>query len=164
MKETAGKVIQTANDLIQKLSIESSWSRNMLSLLRYSLTTGEESPEVWGWIFTETPEELSGTDGQVSCEEKAIYLAMCLYANAGGGKQTDKTMVETMKILDMDRTLLLQVEMSETLENMRIPLYMLVQSIALQGRTFSFAKLAGDLYLFQLDRMQVIRKWEREII
>ena len=68
MKETAGKVIQTANDLIQKLSIESSWSRNMLSLLRYSLTTGEESPEVWGWIFTETPEELSGTDGQVSCQ------------------------------------------------------------------------------------------------
>ena len=67
-----------------------------------------------------------------------------------------------MKAIGMDRTNLVQVELSESLEDMRIPLYMLTQHIVSKGGVFSYTLLAKDLYLFQFDKMQVIRKWERE--
>ena len=164
MNKTTETVIQTTNEMIQNLFIETSWSRNMRSLLCNSMVTGEDSPEAWGWIFSMIPKEISGTDEQVSIEEKAIYLALCLYAATAGDRTADCTMVEAMKYLDMDRIQLTQIELSENLDDMRIPLYMLGQRIVSKGRAFNYAKLAGDLYLFQMDKMKVIRKWEREFI
>ena len=105
MNKTTEAVIQTTNEMIQNLFIETSWSRNMRSLLCNSMVTGEDSPEAWGWIFSMIPKEISGTDEQVSIEEKAIYLALCLYAATAGDRTADCTMVEAMKYLDMDRTI-----------------------------------------------------------
>ena len=162
MSKTTDAVIQTTGTMIKKLSLETAWSKNMLSLLRRSIASGEEDPEVLGWLFTEIPEGISGKNGQMSYAEKAIYLALCIYANTRKGNGADRTIIQAMKAIEMDRTNLVQVELSESLEDMRIPLYMLTQHIVSKGGVFSYTLLAKDLYLFQFDKMQVIRKWERE--
>lgn len=162
MSKTTEAVIKTTGTMIMKLSVESAWSKNMLSLLRKSIASGEEEPEILGWIFTEIPEEISGKNGQMSYAENAIYLALCIYATNRKGNAADKTMIQAMKTIGMDRTNLVQVELSETLEEIRMPLYMLTQYIVSKGGAFSYPLLAKDLYLFQFDRMQVIRKWERD--
>lgn len=162
MSKTTEAVIKTTGSMIKKLSVETAWSKNMLSLLRKSIASGEEDPEILGWLFTEIPEEISGKNGQMSYAENAIYLALCIYANTRKESAADKTMVQAMKTIGMDRTNLVQVEISETLEEMRMPLYMLTQHIVSKGGSFSYSLLAKDLYLFQFDKMQVIRKWERD--
>ena len=162
MSKTTEAVIQTTGTMIKKLSLETAWSKNMLSLLRRSIASGEEDPEVLGWLFTEIPEGISGKNGQMSYAEKAIYLALCIYANTRKGNGADRTIIQAMKAIGMDRTNLVQVELSESLEDMRMPLYMLTQHIVSKGGVFSYTLLAKDLYLFQFDKMQVIRKWERE--
>lgn len=162
MSKTTDAVIQTTGTMIKKLSLETAWSKNMLSLLRRSIASGEEDPEVLGWLFTEIPEGISGKNGQMSYAEKAIYLALCIYANTRKGNGEDRTIIQAMKAIGMDRTNLVQVELSESLEDMRMPLYMLTQHIVSKGGVISYTLLAKDLYLFQFDKMQVIRKWERE--
>ena len=162
MSKTTEAVIKTTGTMIKKLSLETAWCKNMLSLLRKSIASGEEEPEILGWIFTEIPEEISGKNGQMSYAENAIYLALCIYATNRKGNAADKTMIQAMKTIGMDRTNLVQVELSETLEEIRMPLYMLTQYIVSKGGAFSYPLLAKDLYLFQFDRMQVIRKWERD--
>ena len=162
MSKTTEAVMQTAGTMITKLSAETAWSKNMISLLRKSIASGKEDPEVLGWLFEKVPEEISGINGQMSYAEKAIYLTLCIYANAGKGNTEDRTMVQAMKAIGMGRTNLVQVELSESIEDMRMPLYMLAGHIVSKGGTFSYVLLAKDLYLFQFDKMQVIRRWERD--
>ena len=162
MSKKTEVVMQTVGAMTKKLSLETAWSKNMTSLLRKSIASGKEDPEILGWLFTEVPEEISGMNGQMSYAEKAIYLTLCIYANTGKENATDKTMVQAMKAIGMDRTNLVQVELSESIEDMRMPLYMLTRHIVSKGEAFSYALLAKDLYLFQFDKVQVIRRWERD--
>jgi hypothetical protein len=162
MSKTTEAVIKTTGTMIMKLSVESAWSKNMLSLLRKSIASGEEEPEILGWLFTEIPEEISGKNGQMSYAESANYLALCIFANVRKETAAERTMIQAMKSIGMDRSSLMQVELSENLEDMRMPLFMLTQYIVSKGGAFSYPLLARDLYLFQFDKMQVIRKWERE--
>ena len=161
-KATEALILKTTGSMITKLSIETQWSKHMLGLLRNALASGEENPEILGWMFTEIPEEISGRNGYMSRAEKAIYLALCIYASVGKKSISDSSMIQAMKNVGMERTNLVQVELSKDLETIRMPLHMLTQRIASHGGKFSCAILAQDLYIFQFDKMQVIRKWERD--
>ena len=93
-KATETLILKTTGSMITKLSIETQWSKHMLGLLRNAFASGEENPEILGWMFTEIPEEISGRNGYMSRAEKAIYLALCIYASVGK-KSTLRGIVST---------------------------------------------------------------------
>ena len=153
-------LMKTTASLIAKLSLDLNDSKQMRAYIMRS-AVAEDDPNVFGWLFSNVPEELQGNSGSLSYAESAIYLALMSYVFSRG-KEGKETFVQVMKREGIDRRHLYQIEYVETLEEIKRPLLTLLQYIASKKKEINYVKLAADLYDFQYDRMKVIRKWERE--
>ena len=153
-------LMKTTASLIAKLSLDLNDSKQMRSSIMRSAMT-EDDPNVFGWLFSNIPEELQGKSGMLSYAESAIYLTLMAYVFSRG-KEGKETFVQVMKKEGIDRRHLYQIEYVDSLEEIKRPLLMLLQYVSSKKKEINFVKLAVDLYDFQYDRMKVIRKWERE--
>jgi len=161
-KNKSDYVAETTVILLGKLSNNSTFGKNMLSLLRKSFATGEEDPEALGWMFSQIPEEISGKGGYMSREEKAIYITLCIYAECRGKFSRGQDFIIAAKEAEITQKRLLEIEIANDLEELKYPLCLLIHYISEKGFGIDYVGLARDLTVFQYDRGQVIRKWARK--
>lgn len=132
-------------------------------------------PELWGVIFDGLPEELMGK-GKASGAEWAVYTALTLYAmhRQGSDKEVHTKDVSigaaSVKLIkdedDRDRILnrLNLVVTSNSFEDLAYHLRGLVQLLKNDGIALDYAKLARDLYLFNIPERadEVKLHWGRD--
>ena len=161
-KTKSDHVASSAARMLAQLSNNGAVSKNLLSLLRKSFATGEEDPEALGWMLTQIPEEISGKGGNLSREEKAIYLTLCIFGECRGKTGHGQDLILAAKEAGISQKRLMEIELANNLDELKTPLCLLVQYISSKGIQIDYIGLAKDLTSFQYDRSQIVRKWVRK--
>lgn len=157
-------------------SSETGSGKAMLAELRHGAGRAPgEVPEVWGLIFDEIPDELTGTTG-ASDAEWALYTALTLYAlhqqGAERNMNADKISLGTAAAmmagnedeLERIRRRMHIVVTAASDADLANKLRSLVQLLNASDVPLDFALLAKDLYLIRSDHYadDVKLKWGRD--
>lgn len=162
MSEVRKSIASAVGSMTGVLSLDTAQSKHLLALLRRSAASGIDEPECMGWFFTRVPEDIQNSGGNLNKAEKAIYLAISVFAVCRKGDNPEQSMVSAMKRAGIDRSKLEGIEAAASFEDLKMPLYLLAKHITSKGQGFSYTALALDLYDIQFDKMKTVRKWERE--
>ena len=153
---------ETAARLLGALSGDNSTGKSLRPLFRRAFATGKTDLETLGWMFEYIPEEIAGKAGYMSFEEKAIYLTLSIFAECRGKTTFGAALFAAAAEADIPQRKLFEIESGNSLEELRMPLCMLVKSIMSRGKAINYVELAKDLTLFQYNKDRLIRKWARQ--
>lgn len=153
---------ETAAKLLGILSGDNPVGKSLRPLFRRAFATGETDLETLGWMFEYIPKEIAGKAGYMSYEEKAIYLMLCIFAECRGKGISEISLFSAAAEADIPQRRLFELESVNSLEELRMPLCMLVKSIIAQRNSINYVELAKDLALFQYNKDRLIRKWARQ--
>ena len=149
-----------------------------------------EDPKLWGILFEEMPEDMMSQNGEPTYAEWAVYTAITLYALHQQGKdvKTENMNVEKVGIGQAVANLITDAEERERIERRfgalatadgmpAVSYYLrgIVQMLRGNGIGLDYAKLAYDLFIFQMpgkassirlnwgqDFYRVLNKWNKE--
>ena len=148
--------------LMAHLSAESTEAKHIKAQLRHATSKAiGENPMLWGWLVSHLDTEMQGKGGSISKEEYAIYITLSMTA-IGPNNDDNTTIAEAASIAEIKRHRLLSVETASDMEEMQMALRSLVRVLASKGAAFNYGKLAEDLYYWQCNKTNIVRKWERE--
>lgn len=165
MEQTSKKDITGTYFKAQSLlNLKTAEAKRLNALIRHAAAQKPgENPEIWGWLISLLPDELQGKGTDVSYSEYAIYMALAMQA-IGPSYVKGKTIAEAAAASCLKRQKIAAVETADNAEEMQVELRGLVKLLASKGEGFDYSRLAQDLFLWQIDRIKLARKWEREFI
>lgn len=161
---------------ICKLDGVSSRSRQILASLRRGVGREPDAfPELWGMIFDESSGLFDMYSNKVSDEEKAVYLALTLFATHVSGKgvrnvnQSGMTLGKALRVLsgskgDTVQSYFNRLLTSKSFSELSQHLRRLVAIFRQNGIALDYSKLASDVYFWQKGgayRKNVLREWNR---
>lgn len=154
---------------IQRILKNPSDSEVRASLARLRRGIGHtpgEFPELWGNFLLDLPEELLGHGREISKAEWAIYTALTVFAFHQQGKERENEPMhksgvslgmaarQLIKNEEEDRERIARrfypVAMASDMTELAVCLRSLVSLLRTEGIALDYARLAADLYLFQL--------------
>lgn len=154
---------------IQRILNDPSDSAARASMARLRRGIGHapgELPELWGDFLLDMPEELLGSGSYTSRAEWAIYTALTLFAFHQQSKSRDAEPMHRQGISlgtaarylikdeNEDRERIARrfypVAMASDMTELAVHLRALVSLLRAEGIALDYARLAADLYLFQI--------------
>lgn len=161
IKAKTSLVKETAAKLLGMLSADSPTGKSLRPLFRRAFASGEKDLETLGWMLEHMPEEITGHSGHLSNAEEAIYLTLCIFAECRGRTASDSLFAAAAKT-GVSQKRLAELEYAGSLEELKMPLCMLIKYIKSKGYDINYVDLAMDLYHFRYSKDQVIRNWARQ--
>ena len=139
------------------------------------LTPGE-LPEIWGEIFSNTPEEFFSRNGKPTAAEWAVYIALTTFAmhqqgQANAMHKEKRSLGRAIGMLctdqdDEERLLrrFRQVITASDMKELSYYLRGLIQLLRTGGIALDYAQLASDLYEYQslASRQRVQLRWGQD--
>lgn len=162
VKTKADYISEAAAKMLSILSGDNPTGKSLRPLFRRAFATKETDLETLGWMLGYIPEEIAGKAGYMSFEEKAIYLTLSIFAECRGKNISGTALFSAAAEADIPQRRLFELESGNNLEELRMPLCMLVKSITSRGYTVNYVELTNDLALFQYNKEWVVRKWARQ--
>ena len=161
-EEREKTVFGEVSRIMAYLSNESSESKNIRARFRHAVSVQpSEDPMLWGWLLSQMDDEMQGKDGNISCEEYAIYITLSMFA-IGPRNDGKHTIAEATANAEIKRQKLVAVETATGMEDLQASLRGLIKLLDSKGYGFSYGQLAEDLFWWQKNKTKVARKWERE--
>lgn len=144
------------------LQSESPEAKKLKSALRHAVAEEPgNNPELWGWIVSQMPPELQGKEEQISYAEYAVYISLSMFA-IGPGNNNEMTFAEAIAASESGRRRLVDSETASDMNDMQVALRGAVSLLASKAYSFSYCRLAEDIYSWQINKTKIARKWERE--
>lgn len=139
---------------------------DLANLRRGTGKTLEKSPEIWGILMEELPEDLIGYGSEPGKAENAVFNALTLYGMAQRGNDPAKDSMNKEGVTlgaaagqfvsrnrdseDQIMSRLQRIIKSNSAQEMITPLRALIQILAGEKIGLDFARLGEDLYLYDL--------------
>lgn len=156
------RFVSSKLDWLHKMP-ENAYRAELANLRRGAGKKPGDLPELWGTILKDMPEEFQGKDGEASCEEWAIYIALTTFAVHQQGRSQNEWMSSDCpfgsavrklspneddsfeRVLRRFNAFATAADIDEAAHYLRG----LAQLLRSEGISFDYPELAADLHCFQ---------------
>ena len=126
-----------------------------------------ENPELYGSFLLDFPEELQSKNGSLTPYMRAAWMAITMYVLGSKRHEREVSLGKAVSACDgkdssSTKKRLLVVETTTKLENLNEPLRAVIHMLDSKKIGLDYAKLAVDLARWPIDRLSVVRRWEKD--
>lgn len=147
---------------ISYLSENTQNAKYIAPMLRHAISeVPGQNPELYGQFMCLIPADLQGKGINISYEEYALYISLAMYV-IGPRENKELTIAEAASIAQIKRQKIVAIESASNIEEFQTELRSLVKLLGSKNVGFNYSQLAIDIYLQQINKINISRKWERE--
>lgn len=146
------------------LSVDKSDSKKEKAIWRHAFAKSVcEDLNAWSLLIRDMPEALAGAGGKPSKTEKAAFMAIAAFAACGSNKKNVSLGQAAAALGPTSRDRFTRFEKSRTIEELWRNVKNLLRLISSEkGTGLDYGLLAKELTNWQFNRIETIRKWERD--